>query len=218
LRIDKNLTLKTGLLERVGYCCLALQWGCWTCGRRYSINETSAHNAWCNGVLYSNGNCAIRQLGIPTVSVSMGIMEDAKMPVNITFAFKAYDDNNIFRSAFTFGFASKLRQPPGRTPSLDTDTISLENTDRTVGSIPPELSAEVKTVESNDGRMLKMSRPYGPDNGSELHSLRVYVDGEDVKLQLKDGKWELETKVLHYGQVGQKSKGRRIQSWLWLLL
>jgi hypothetical protein len=125
----------------------------------------------------------------------------------------------FFALRLLFGFALKLRQPPGRTPSLDTGTISLENTDRTVGSIPPELSAEVKTVESNNGRILQMSGSYGTDNGSELHSLRVYVDGEDVKrLQLKDGKWELETKVLHYGQTGQKSKGRRIQSWLWLLL
>lgn len=38
------------------------------------INEASAQDAWRNGVLYSNGNCAIRQLGIPTVSVPMGIM------------------------------------------------------------------------------------------------------------------------------------------------
>ena len=93
------------------------------------------------------------------------------MPVNLTFAFKAYDDNNIFRSAFTFGFASKRRQPQGRTPSLHTDTISLENTDRTVGPTPPELSAEVKSVQSKDERMLQMSGSYGTDNGSELHSL-----------------------------------------------
>jgi amidase len=128
----------------------------------------------------------------------MGIMGDTKIPVNLTFVSKAYDDSNIFRSAFAFEFASKLRQRPGRTPSLDTDTISLENTNRTVGSPPPEFSAEVKTVESKDGRMLQISGSYGTDNGSWLQSLRVYVDGEEVKqLQVKDGKWESESRVFH---------------------
>ncbi|KAL4782507.1 amidase signature domain-containing protein [Aspergillus varians] len=51
-------------------------------------NEHSASEAWRNGVLYSNGNCAIRQLGIPTVSVPMGVMADTGMPVNLTFASK----------------------------------------------------------------------------------------------------------------------------------
>jgi amidase len=172
------------------------------------INEASAQDAWRNGVLHSNGNCSIRQLGIPTVSVPMGVMDDTKMPVNPIFASKAYDDNNIFRYAFAFEFASKLRQRPGHTPSLDTVIISLENTNRTVGSSPPELSAEVRSVKSKDGRMLQMSGSYGTDNGSGVQSPRVYVDGEEVRqLQVKDGKWESESKVFHLWKGRPEEKG-----------
>ncbi|KAL2856994.1 hypothetical protein BJX68DRAFT_263518 [Aspergillus pseudodeflectus] len=73
-------------------------------------NEASAAEAWRNGVLYSNGNCAIRQLGIPTVSVPMGIMADIGMPVNLTFASKAYDDSSLFRYAYAFEKTSRLRK------------------------------------------------------------------------------------------------------------
>ncbi|KAG8354415.1 hypothetical protein FVEN_g7706 [Fusarium venenatum] len=61
------------------------------------VNEQSAKHAWLNAVLYSNGNCAIRQFGIPTVTVPMGVMADIGMPVNLTFASKTCDDNNLFR-------------------------------------------------------------------------------------------------------------------------
>jgi amidase len=71
-----------------------------------NINQASTQDALRKEVLYSLGNCAIRQLGIPTISV-----DDNKMPVNLTFASKAYDDDNLFRGcASAFEFASKLRQ------------------------------------------------------------------------------------------------------------
>lgn len=163
------------------------------------VNEASAQHAWRNGVLYSNGNCAIRQLGIPTLSVPMGIMDDTKMPVNLTFASSAYDDSNLIRYAFAFESASKLRQRPGRMPSLDTDTISLRHTHRLIGSSPPELSAKVQAIETKDGRVLKISGFCGTEDRSRLHSLRVYMDGEEVKqqLQVKHGWWEVETAVLN---------------------
>ncbi|KAL3467848.1 amidase signature domain-containing protein [Aspergillus heterothallicus] len=91
------------------------------------VNEISAAEAWRNGVLYSNGNCAIRQLGIPTVSVPMGVMADIGMPVNLTFASKAYDDSSLFKYAYAFEKASHLRQAPRRTPQLETDTIQLSS-------------------------------------------------------------------------------------------
>ncbi|KAF5696964.1 amidase signature enzyme [Fusarium mundagurra] len=86
----------------------------WPCNADVSkadadINEESAKHAWLNGVLYSNGNCAIRQFGIPTVSVPMGVMADTRMPVNLTFALKAYDDKNLIRYAYAFEKGSFLR-------------------------------------------------------------------------------------------------------------
>jgi len=39
----------------------------------------------------------------------MGLMEDTGMPVNLTFAAKAYDDNSILRYGYAFEMATKKR-------------------------------------------------------------------------------------------------------------
>ena len=147
------------------------------------VNETSAADAWRNGVLYSNGNCAIRQLGIPTVSVPMGVMSDTKMPVNLTFASKAYDDNSLFRYAYAFEKASQLRQAPPRTAALSTDFFALDAASRDISSAPPELF-----VDNVEGR-----KASGRVQQDELSALRVYVDGDEVSsVKLKNGHWEVE--------------------------
>jgi Asp-tRNA(Asn)/Glu-tRNA(Gln) amidotransferase A subunit family amidase len=143
------------------------------------VNEVSAAEAWRNGVLYSNGNCAVRQLGIPTVSVPMGIMADIGMPVNLTFASKAYDDSSLFRYAYAFEKAGRLRKAPGRTPQLETDAISL-SLSGDIGLIPPVLTVET----AMEGRI---SGTIG-----EASALRVYVDGEELKeVKMADGHWEV---------------------------
>ncbi|KAL3445582.1 amidase signature domain-containing protein [Aspergillus insuetus] len=146
------------------------------------INEASAAEAWRNGVLYSNGNCAIRQLGIPTVSVPMGIMADIGMPVNLTFASRAYDDSSLFRYAYAFEKASRLRKTPGRTPQLETDTISLSSS-REIGLISPVLTVET----AMEGEKVCISGTIG-----EASALRVYVDGEELKeVKVADGHWKV---------------------------
>ncbi len=67
------------------------------------VNDESSRHAWIDGVKYSNGNRAIRHLGVPTVSLPMGIMADTGMPVNLTFAGKAYDDCQLLSYAYAYG-------------------------------------------------------------------------------------------------------------------
>lgn len=150
-------------------------------------DEESAAHAWANGVLFSNGNCAIRQLGIPTVSVPMGVMADISMPVNLTFASKAYDDSALFRYAYAFENASKLRQRPGRTPELPTDTISFAPEPKQLGMSPPTLTVdEKKSVRKGDKLYIA-----GTVQEDEVASLKVFVDGDEVKLaKLSNGAWE----------------------------
>jgi Asp-tRNA(Asn)/Glu-tRNA(Gln) amidotransferase A subunit family amidase len=153
------------------------------------VNEDSSVDAWRNGVLYSNGNCAIRQLGIPTVSVPMGVMSDTKMPVNLTFAAKAYDDSSLFRYAYAFEKASNLRQAPGRTPELVTDAISSVDGGKKIGLEAPELTA----IGVKEGKQLRLSGTCGND---DLSTLRVFVDGDEVKdVKITDGKWEVSSDV-----------------------
>ncbi|UOR00532.1 amidase [Leucobacter allii] len=83
----------------------------------------AADHAWSNGVFFSNGNYAIRHLGIPTVTVAMGLMEDIGMPVGLTFAGAAYRDPELlgYAAAFEAGDGGSLRVPPASTPELPGD-------------------------------------------------------------------------------------------------
>lgn len=82
------------------------------------VNPASADLGWRNGVWIANGNLAMRHLGIPSVTVPMGVMDDIRMPVGLTFAGRAYDDTALLRLAAAFEATGSRRQPPPRTPPL----------------------------------------------------------------------------------------------------
>lgn len=82
------------------------------------VNSESADIAWSNGVWVANGNLAIRHLGVPTVTVPMGLMADIGMPVGLTFAGRAYDDSSLLRLAAAYESMGSKRQAPPRTPPL----------------------------------------------------------------------------------------------------
>ncbi|MFF7994579.1 amidase [Kitasatospora xanthocidica] len=82
------------------------------------VNEASADLGWRNGVWVANGNLVPRHLGIPTVTVPMGTMTDTGMPVGLTFAGRAYDDNALLTLAAAFEATGDRRTEPPRTPRL----------------------------------------------------------------------------------------------------
>jgi amidase len=82
------------------------------------VNPASADLGWRNGVWVANGNLVPRHLGIPTVTVPMGTMADIGMPVGLTFAGRAYDDNTLLEFAAAFEATGERRTPPPRTPPL----------------------------------------------------------------------------------------------------
>jgi amidase len=82
------------------------------------VNPASADLAWRNGTWVANGNLVPRHLGIPTVTVPMGLMADIQMPVGLTFAGRAYDDSALLRMAYAYERATQLRAAPARTPEL----------------------------------------------------------------------------------------------------
>ena len=108
--------------------CYPGAWGGAVCRRRArsvacgpadaDVNPESADLAWANGVWVANGNVAIRHLGIPTVTVPMGTMTDIGMPVGLTFAGRAYDDNALLALAAAFEATGDRRTTPPRTPPL----------------------------------------------------------------------------------------------------
>ncbi|AXL13092.1 amidase [Microbacterium foliorum] len=85
------------------------------------VNDASADLGWRNGTWIANGNLTVRHLGIPTVTVPMGLMSDIGMPIGLTFAGRAYDDSALLRLAAAFeaiGAPGARRTPPPRTPRL----------------------------------------------------------------------------------------------------
>ncbi|MGN7947205.1 amidase [Microbacterium sp. 22215] len=85
------------------------------------VNVASADLGWRNGTWIANGNLTVRHLGIPTVTVPMGLMADIGMPIGLTFAGRAYDDSALLRLAAGFeaiGAPGERRTAPPRTPRL----------------------------------------------------------------------------------------------------
>jgi amidase len=82
------------------------------------IVEKSADLGWRNGVWVANGNLVPRHLGIPTVTVPMGMMADIGMPVGLTIAGRGYDDSALLRIAAAFEATGARRVAPPRTPAL----------------------------------------------------------------------------------------------------
>ena len=82
------------------------------------VNPDSADLGWRNGVWVANGNLVPRHLGIPTVTVPMGVMADIGMPVGLTFAGAAYDDTALLGYGAAFEATGNRRVPPPRTPPL----------------------------------------------------------------------------------------------------
>ncbi|KAJ4293364.1 hypothetical protein N0V90_008646 [Kalmusia sp. IMI 367209] len=103
------------------------------------FDNDSAAYAWRNGVFYSNGNRALRHLGVPTVSVPMGVMKDKKMPVNLTFAGRAYDDANLLKYANAYERRTQKRVSTPWTPALDSDIVPLSHLSHTNKSLRPDL-------------------------------------------------------------------------------
>lgn len=145
------------------------------------VNEASFDVANENGNYFSNMNHAMRLLGIPSVSVSMGIMEDTRMPVNLTLIGPAYSDNDLLRYAYAYEHATHNRTAPTRVPALADETVDIAGSsyepagerDETDG---PEVSLEATLAED----ALEVSGTAQDDSG--VAETRIYINGERVLL------------------------------------
>ena len=82
------------------------------------VDPEAADQGWRNGVWVANGNLAIRHLGIPTVTIPLGVMSDTHMPVGVTIAGRAYDDAQLLQLACAVEQLAPGRIPAPRTPPL----------------------------------------------------------------------------------------------------
>lgn len=82
------------------------------------VNRASADLAWRNGVWVANGNLAIRHLGIPTVTLPMGLMDDTGMPMGLTLAGRGGGDAALLALAVAVEGLAPPRPAPPRAPDL----------------------------------------------------------------------------------------------------
>ncbi|THX03899.1 hypothetical protein D6D18_03666 [Aureobasidium pullulans] len=97
-------------------------------------DPTYAEHALLNGVRYSNGNRALRHLGVPTVSVPMGILEGKNMPVNLTLCSRAGADAELL---------SVMLERPSRSPICPSQ-ISLKVLERNVDTTESSPTIQVR--------------------------------------------------------------------------
>ncbi|TIA65796.1 hypothetical protein D6C76_09350 [Aureobasidium pullulans] len=118
-----------------------------------AVDSKSAEHALLNGVRYSNGNRALRHLGVPTVSVPMGILEGKNMPVNLTLCSRAGADAellSVMRMLMSRAVDGVLER--------NVDTTESSPTIQVRGTVPPSnvaLEAPIDGV-AVDNKFIRM--------------------------------------------------------------
>ncbi|KAH7028156.1 amidase signature domain-containing protein [Microdochium trichocladiopsis] len=158
-------------------------------------SEDSSADAWRNGVLYSNGNCAIRQLGIPTVSTTMGCMADT-----------GHAGEPDLRGQGVRRQQPAQRKAPGLTPELATDRIEVSRPVSKMSGAAPRLEVVQATAGTSGSVVVS-----GKADKGELRSLKVYINGEETGGELevaKDGSWHVQASV----PTGQATSGAMMRA------
>ncbi|KAF2993453.1 hypothetical protein E8E13_002163 [Curvularia kusanoi] len=151
------------------------------------FNLESTKHSLQNGVKYSNGNRAIRHLGVPTVSVPMGVLEGKGMPVNITFAGRAYEDPKLLEYAYAFEQATKRRISPPLA-ALQTD-FATAGAQHAKGDGALDLSVEVQSTSLGGGKaQLDVSGTTTSDA-----EVQIFVDGKEAwRNKVTAGSWNVQ--------------------------
>jgi amidase len=147
-------------------------------------NPDSADIAWRNGVWVSNGNLVPRHLGIPTVTIPMGVMSDTGMPVGVTLMGAAYSDATLLRLARSLEALRRRRVPPSRTPELAVERIFGEPR-RAAGG---EIDIEVTDVDVQHGAdVMNVTFCVGVKSLGNCE-LKAFVNGVPVALEASAGR------------------------------
>ncbi|MCW3792663.1 amidase [Paenibacillus sp. LS1] len=165
------------------------------------VNETSYEEAWENGNFYSNTNYLLREYGIPSVSVSMGVMKDTGMPVNLTMAGAAYSDNDLLQYGYAYEQATKNRPIATRTPPFEDEAISYNSERTLLPSKRKEKNIPILTLNTTL-KENKLSISGSVTDQSPITQLRVYVNGIRTSIKNNQSSWSSSISVDKYKQVG----------------
>jgi len=155
-------------------------------------NPISNDIAWRNGIWVANGNQVFRHLGIPTVTVTMGLMSDIGMPVGLTFAGRAYDDNALLRYAYAFDSTGSRRIAPPRTPALHADHFEQSSVNSSHSALKTSERVHSRSTESPRLTLEASISPIANDGSvtitvtgsavseTALEKISVFINGESI--------------------------------------
>jgi hypothetical protein len=152
-----------------------------------------------DGVNYANGGRLLKHYGVPCITLPMGTLEGQQMPVDLTFACKAYADNDMLRYASAYEAASQSRTIPGLTPAIPSDHLSLVSLGGG-GSLVAKPLLKISSVrwvpsETSGSEICRQFSVTGTvqttDSAMGIHSVQVFVDGrKESDIVLKGEQWE----------------------------
>ncbi|CAK9783830.1 unnamed protein product [Cutaneotrichosporon oleaginosum] len=140
-----------------------------------------------NGTWVANGNLVLRHLGIPTVTVPMGMAEDIGMPFGLTFAGRGWDDTRLLQIAVDVERALPPRPIPPRTPALPplvAAKATVGGDSKGVTPSEPEFRLTVEPEHGADSRVYYTVTGRAP---GAIRSATVTINGLPADISLKGG-------------------------------
>lgn len=149
------------------------------------VDEVDNTEAWQDGAWFSNGNRMLRHLGIPSVTVTMGVMDDTGVPAGLTFIGASGSDRMLLAGAYAYERSTDRRIQPRRTPEIERlKRIAFDHS----GSEPIGRSfTGLLTASINHGRIFYQVRTSQPQR---KFACRIFVNGLLVDEWNADEAWE----------------------------
>lgn len=138
-----------------------------------------------NGTWVANGNLVLRHLGIPTVTVPMGLAEDIGMPFGLTFAGRGWDDTRLLQTAADVERVLPPRPTPPRTPALPDLVPATAGSDDPSAKGEGEFMLDVVPEYYADSRVHYTATGCAP---SKILSATVTINGEPAAITLDGSK------------------------------
>jgi amidase len=132
-----------------------------------------------NGTWVANGNLVPRHLGIPTVTVPMGLAADIGMPFGLTLAGRGWDDTRLLQIAADLEGALPPRPVPPRTPALAPLVPAAGG--EGAGAADGEFVLQVEREYVADSRVHYTVRGRAP---GAIRSATVTINGEPADIEI----------------------------------
>lgn len=141
-------------------------------------NEAAAQLAWKDGSVFSNGNHVFRRMGIPSVTIPMGLLSDIGMPVGMTIVGRGWDDLNLLSIASMLEKLLPVRPVPFSDQNLP-KPLAFEPIDPDFENLEEiALQLEASFGGSDQEYPVKISSEGGPISRNVYERLRARTSEE----------------------------------------